>query len=124
MKELSFFPWDHGKKPYFINEQGYEWYIDKFCTDHATKDDALWGGGTRRGLRNVAAFFVRKGDEVRSVLINSKQDVVIEGNNSIDLWNKIDQLKIRQHFNCKTIADEEKVEEREHYLRQIANFIQ
>ncbi|SRR5258706_3116106 len=123
MKELSFFPWDYGKKPYFVNEEGFEWYVDKFCTDHAIKDDALWGGGTRRGLRNVAAFFVRKGDNIRSVLINAKQDVVAEANNSIDLWNKIDVLKISQQFNCATVADEEVVEERDHYLRQIRDFI-
>lgn len=127
MKELSFYPWDHGKKPYYVNEEGFEWYLDKFTTDHALKDDYLTGGhehNKRRGLRNVAAFFVRRGTEIRSVLINAKQDIVVEAENSIALWNKIDILKISQQFNCDNFADEEKAEEREHYLRQIRDFLE
>lgn len=119
------YPWDSGKKPYFVNEEGFEWYVDKSSTDYATKDVNLWSGGVRKGLKGVVAFYVKKGNVVKSVLINEEQDIICEADGFIGLASKIDVEKIYQDYRS-TMTREEigKEEERKSYLREIVNYIQ
>lgn len=34
-------PWEDGEFPYFVNEEGNEWYIDKVCTESCTRRSNL-----------------------------------------------------------------------------------
>lgn len=38
---LNLFPWDRGEKPYFVNDEGFEWYVHKELTDWCTNDRPL-----------------------------------------------------------------------------------
>jgi len=127
MKDFPIFPWDRDEKPYFVHGE-YEWYVDKFVTDKAHKDEYMSGGGTRKGLKDVVAFFVKKKNDdkdVRSVLLNDKQQILFDESNSMTLWNKVDVLKIHYSFMSPHEIFNEKEEqiERDHYFKQIATII-
>jgi len=68
---LELFPWDRNEKPYFINPEGFEWYIDKDIQRWINRDTE-----SAPKLENVYAFLVRKGNEIDRVLINDKQQVI------------------------------------------------
>lgn len=88
--DYKFFPWDRGEKPYFVNEEGFEWYIDKDCTEWAKRDMA----NGNKGLKNVGCFFVKKGDDVHRVLINDKQQILHSATSMEGMCVKIDMLKM------------------------------
>jgi len=94
---LLFYPWENGEKPYFVNEEGYEWYVNKNLTQFAQKDDYLWGGGKHPKLEYVA-FTVRKGEEIVYLLLGQNQLVVDIDETEIGLYNKVKQLKILYSF--------------------------
>lgn len=111
---FKIYPWDHGKKPNFVNEEGYEWYFDQSTTNFAKQD-----GVAIKGLKNVGAFYVKKGDEVGSVLIDDKKNVVAAHDNVIGLHDRIQMLKIWEHFH----QDEAKpTPERKSYVKEIESF--
>ncbi len=117
---ITFYPWERNEKPYFVNEEGFEWYIDKINTDYAIRDESLWSGGTRKGLKNVGAFYVKKGGEFKSVLINNEQEVIAEHSNSIGLYNRILMIKVWEDF--ATHEDRESLKERKEYIKNISDF--
>jgi hypothetical protein len=121
MKDFPIFPWERDEKPYFINEMGFEWYVDKFATKWAHDDVCLSAYHTRKGIKNVVAFFVKNGDEIRSVLIDEKQEVVAEAENTIGLCHKIDKLKI--YYDFATFDDLEKDREAKKYLMEVCSYI-
>lgn len=93
---MSFFdqPWERGEKPYYINELGFEWYVDKELTRFALKDDYLWGGGKHNGLKEFCVFLLRRKDDVTYLMIGKNQLVVDADDSYVGMWNKIQQLKI------------------------------
>lgn len=121
MKNLPLYPWDFNEKPYFINEEGFEWYHDKFATQNATSDVYLYSGHTRKGLKGVAAFYVKKGDTFESVLINNKQEVLAVSKTSIGLCFEIDKIKIWEDFAVN--EDMELRKERKDYINEVSEFI-
>jgi hypothetical protein len=86
---LNFYPWQKGEKPYFVNPEGFEWYIDKGGTEYATKDS-----GNLKGLKNVMCFYVKKNDIIKIVLIDNKQNILAESTSLEGIGIKIDILKI------------------------------
>lgn len=122
MTDFPIFPWERNEKPYFVNEEGFEWYVDKFATQIAHKDNYLYSGHTRKGLKNMVAFFIKKGDNVKCALINDKQEVMAEAPNTIALCFKIDQLKI--YYDFATFDDLENDREVADYLKEVKKYIE
>jgi len=117
---IPLYPWDNNEKPYFVNAEGFEWYVDKSTTEWATKDVALIDGRTRKGLKNVVAFFVKKGESVRSVLINNKQEIVAEHESFVGLCSRIDMLKVWEDY--ATHEDRESLIQRKNYVDAVADY--
>lgn len=90
------FPWDDkDAKPYFVNPEGFEWWIDKDCTQWAHKDQA----NGNKGLKNVAVFFIRKDGEVlERALINDKQQLVYSSTSLESMCIYLDMLKFKAMF--------------------------
>lgn len=60
---ITSFPWENNEKPYFVNEQGFEWYIDKETTNYA------------KPLK-VVCFFCKKKEFMTRVLLNENGDEI------------------------------------------------
>lgn len=86
---LAYFPWEKGLNPDFVNPEGFAWYLDKDMTAYAKKDMKI-----SKGLKGVAAFFVKKDDFIRRVLIDDKQNILHEGTTIDGIAAYIDALKI------------------------------
>lgn len=115
------YPWDKNVKPYFINEEGFEWYVHIELTNFAKKDQYLWGNSKRKGLKNVTAFYVKKENDIKYVLINNDQTIIVCENNDIALWNEIDKLKILYSF--MSLDEQKEFEEAGRYNKNINDFI-
>ena len=82
MSKLILFPWDKNEKPYFSND-GFDWYVDDFMTKYA-----------RKKLKDVVCFYVKKGDVIKRVLIDNKQNILHEDTTMDGMACKIDFLKL------------------------------
>ena len=88
---LNIFPWDNkGEKPYNINEEGWEWWVDINMTEYATKKNVL---NNTRPLK-AACFFLRKGDFFTRVLIGPNQLILHEDTTLEGMACKIDWLRL------------------------------
>jgi|GEM_PF-3018914 len=94
MSFFNLFPWDNGVDPYFVNDEGFEWYIDKDITDWATKDTDTG----IKGLKGVMCFFVKKGDDINRVLINDQQQILADDRSLEQICVKIDLMKIVKNY--------------------------
>lgn len=121
VKNFPLYPWDFNEKPYFTNEEGFEWYYDKSTTQYATSDVYLYGDHIRKGLKNVMAFYVKRDDTFESVLINNKQEVLAVSKTSIGLCFEIDKIKIWEDFAVN--EDRESRKERKEYINEVSEFI-
>lgn len=115
-----FHPWERGEKPYFVNEEGWEWYVNKDLTKYAQKDDHLWGGGKHPKLEYVA-FTLRKGDEIAYMLIGTDQIVIEFDRSEIGLYDKIRKLKVLYSF--MSVEEIHEFEETRRYNQKIQNFL-
>lgn len=87
-------PWTKGEKPYFINPEGYEWYLDKDTTQWAQREDTQ---GTK--LPNIIGFFVRKGDDAQRVLMDKSTNQVIYSSTNLEAVScHIDMLKALERY--------------------------
>jgi hypothetical protein len=91
---FNFYPWENGIKPVFVNAEGFEWYLDKDTTDWATKDT----DNGIKGLVGVACFLVKKGDDINRVMINDKQQMLLDDKNLEQMCVKIDLMKIVKNY--------------------------
>lgn len=91
---FSIFPWDKGEKPYFVNDEGFEWYVDKGMTKWARDDRA-----GSDGLKGVVCFYVKKKDHVTRILINDKQEILKESQGLEDMAAFIDILRVQQMYD-------------------------
>ena len=90
------FPWDEeGAKPYFVNNDGFEWWLDKSMTKYALEDSTIGNPG----LKDVFCFYVKKGDDISRVLINNKHQVLYETSTLDQMAAHIDILKIVRNNN-------------------------
>jgi len=87
---FSIFPWENNIKPYFVNEEGFEWYIDEEMTEYARKKDPRNGN---EGLKGVVCFFVKKGDFITRTLIDEHQHILHDDQSLEGMATKIDLLK-------------------------------
>ena len=96
---LRFFPWEKGDKPYFVNPEGFEWYIDKDIQNYMTRED-------RNGIRikDLYAFLVKKGDEIDRVILDDKQNIIYSNKGYESVLYYIDTIKLNKYFdNDETI---------------------
>lgn len=92
--KLILYPWDEkDSKPYFINEEKVEWWVDKELTKWATQDRTF-----SKGLENVVVFILRKNCEpLTRILMNTVTNEVISENTNYEAFAcKIDILRIAQ----------------------------
>lgn len=83
-------PWKN-EKPYYIGEDGCEWYVDKKTTDYCTEP-------TVNDLENIDAvcFFVVSDGRLSSrVLIDEETNNVLADENSLEAMSaQIDMMRI------------------------------
>lgn len=91
--EFKFYPWEKGEIPYFVNEEGYEWYVEKNLTKYAREDH-----NGHKGLKNVVCFLLRKDDYVTRIIIDENQNILGESPSLEEISGKIDTLKMIQHY--------------------------
>lgn len=88
---LKFFPWEYDIPPDFVNEEGFEWYLDEITNQWLAKD---MRNGVK-GIKNMRCFFVRKnGIVITRVLIDDKQNIIYEHTNWELMLSHIDILKL------------------------------
>jgi len=95
--DFSIFPWEREEKPYFVNEEGIEYYIDKSTTDYAKNEDHF---GTSL---NAICFYVRKdGEFATRILMDIKDSSVLLEEKSLEgMGTKIDVLKALKRYDEK-----------------------
>ena len=81
--ELNFFPWDKGEKPYFVNEEGFEWYIDEALTKYP-----------QRQSLDLVCFYVKKDKLLTRVLMDKKNNILHEDTSFEGMGCHIDMLKL------------------------------
>ena len=91
-------PWEDDVEPDFINDDGWEWYLDKDSTKYVQKDNPV---NNNKGLKSVYVFFVRKEDEWDWVAIDNEQNILAVEQSLDALGAKLDILKVSNHFNSE-----------------------
>lgn len=91
---LKFFPWEKGEKPYFVNPEGFEWYIDKNIQNYITRED-------RNGIKikHLYAFLVKKDNEIDRVILDDKQNIIYSSKGYENVLYYIDTIKLNKHFD-------------------------
>jgi hypothetical protein len=82
-------PWENGGKPYFINEQGYEWYVDKSLTN--------WAANPKRvgePLEAVCFTVCKNKKPITRILVGIENQILAEYTGLEDMVIKIDMLRI------------------------------
>ena len=87
--QFKFFPWENGESPYFTNEEGFDWYIDKMLTDYARRKS---DGSVP--LKAVCFFVVKDGELMSRVLVGEQQNILHEDNSLEGMSVKIDILRL------------------------------
>ena len=82
------FPWENGAKPYFVNDEGFEWYIDKDFTQ-----EARTGKGKRLDL---LCNYVKKGKRVDFVLVNDKNEIMYATKDRLEMYDIIQYYKLEK----------------------------
>lgn len=95
------FPWSNEEKPYWVNpENGFEWYIDKECSDWCKREHPL----NPMPILDAVVFFVceRKDGKVNPlnrVLIDVRTNEALHYDTSIDgMCTKIDVFRLSKSF--------------------------
>ena len=93
-KNPLLWPWEREEKPFFVNDEGFEWYIDEDTTGWAHREN----GGV--SLLNIVGFIVRKdGESIDRVLMDKETNKVIYSNTSLEaIASHIDILKAVKRF--------------------------
>ena len=86
---LKLFPWENGIKPYFVNPEGFEWYVDKDIQRWIDRETE-----SLPKLNNVYAFLVKRDNDISRVLINNKQQIIYDTKGFEDMCFHIDALKL------------------------------
>lgn len=68
---ISVFPWDRNEKPYFVNEEGWEWYLEEGMNEWIKSRSKHWGIDLK-----IVAFFVKKGKVINRILIDTNQQIL------------------------------------------------
>jgi len=92
--ELKLYPWNEDNtKPYFINEEGVEWWIEKELTDWATRKDVM---NTSSKPLKAICFITRKNGEILDrVLVGEGQKILAIDSNMEQMACKIDILRLK-----------------------------
>jgi hypothetical protein len=86
---LSIFPWQNGEKPDFINEEGFEWYVDKELTKYGREQrDKL------KPLKAICFYVTKEGKLLSRVLIDENQNVLHDDATLEGMAAKIDFLRL------------------------------
>jgi len=93
---FKFFPWEREEKPYFVNPEGFEWYIEKELLRYIRNED-------RKGIKidDIYPFFVRKGDDIIRVIIDGNQKILYESKSYESVLAYVDTLKLKKHFDLE-----------------------
>lgn len=91
---FKLWPWDRDEKPYFINEEGFEWYMDKHMLAYARQDTLA-----HKGLKNIYPFIVKKGENISRVLIDDKQNQLYDTLGFEAMAVRIDMIKANHTYD-------------------------
>ena len=84
---MKIFPWERGEKPYFTNEEGFDWYIDELLTNKAKEINAM-------------CFYVVKNKKpITKILIDKEtNNVLYEHTNLESMACHIDMLRMSKQI--------------------------
>ena len=96
---FNLWPWEHGEKPYLVNEKGFHWYFDKSTTEACYRETAA----ELPPLEAVAFIVAEKEDEkivpITRILIDKKtNEILAEETNLEKLFYTIDAFRIKLQF--------------------------
>ena len=90
--DFKYYPWENEVKPIMINQEGFEWYLDKDLTRYAHEP----GIGNIK-LTNIFIYFIRKDKDISRVIVRQEDGIskaIFSTNSLEDVGVKIDQLKL------------------------------
>lgn len=92
---LNLWPWERGEKPYFTNEEGFEWYIEKDLTKQCQTERL------KLPAINMVVFLVAKNNEpLERVLMDVKTEQIVYSSTSLEeMAVHIDWLKLVKQKN-------------------------
>jgi len=98
-QELNFklWPWnDENAKPFFTNEEGVEWWVDKDTTEWAHREDSQ---GT--SLKNIVGFILRKDEKsLTRVLMDRETNNLVYSSDLLEaVACHIDMLKAAKRYD-------------------------
>ena len=96
MDNLKLWPWDQeDAKPFFVNPEGIEWWLDKDTTEWAHREDQH---GTT--LKNIIGFILRRDGEPQTrVLMDKESNQVVYENTLLEaVACHIDALKALKRY--------------------------
>ncbi len=97
MTNLFNFPWENDEKPFFTNEEGFEWYPETDLTNYCKKELSYQDSTTLDGIVGV---YIKKGDYITRALYDTKKETVIYDSQSFEaIYTHVDQLKLIRSFN-------------------------
>jgi hypothetical protein len=83
-------PWERGDKPYFVNDIGSEWYLDKDVNEYIKK----------KGLGNIVGFLIKNNHEaIRILMTIDTNDIVHASTGYEDVLAKVEMLHIANVYN-------------------------
>jgi hypothetical protein len=92
--ELNLWPWDNiNAKPYFINEEGIEWWVEKDLTEQATKKDLL--NTSSKPLKAICFITRKEGKILDRILVGEKQKILAIDSSLEGMAYKIDILRLQ-----------------------------
>lgn len=94
---FKIFPWDNDEKPFFVNPEGFEWYIDKSTTDYCYNERL----NNLPPLNAVVFYVVKEIDGEKKplsrVLVDKKTNKVLADETSLEgMGSKIDFFRLAQ----------------------------
>ena len=93
-ENFKIWPWDNeDAKPYFTNEDGVEWWIEKNLTDWATRKDAV--NPSSKPLKAMCFITRKNGEILDHVLVGEKQNILAVDSNYEQMACKIDILRLQ-----------------------------
>jgi hypothetical protein len=90
---LTIWPWEEDNaKPYFVNEEGVEWWVEKHLTDWATRKDTV--NSSSKPLKAICFITRKDGEILDRVLVGERQKILAVDSSMEQMACKIDILRL------------------------------
>lgn len=90
---LGIWPWENKEKPFFTNDEGFDWWVDKILTESCEKSKER---GVGWPLPNTKVFLVSKNNKPITYAIVRGNELIYENKNYEAVCYRIDFLRMAE----------------------------